>query len=399
MPSALPSIALVLAQRFGRRTSNPMNPRLGIACLAAFAVTAFVVAGVGCSKNAGTGTVPVPSPSPSGTPGPDTIYVQNSNQILAVRRYDNAAKANGFVLPAARLDTGNVSNPDVVYDPVSDTLWFPEASSPNTKILMWTAASTKNDENANVVIPFPNGEGTATFDGVHHLLFVGVDTGPTVSVFANPETMTSSATPAATITLNINDPVGNRPQEMLYDPGTDRLFVSDNGTEVAVFDNFGTNAENAVTSMSNPTINDDREMTGLFSPDGLAYAPMPSDQLYVGEQRSPGDVVVIKNASTFSGPVSHSQMISGLSKPGGMQFENIRDLLFVYDTSPIYVFKNALTIHGTLNSLIGNGSVHVINDGSAVQNEGFGIALVTSPIPPSPSPSPSAAAVLHHHRP
>ena len=387
-----------------------MNPRLGIACLAAFAVTAFVVAGVGCSKYGGTGTVPVPSPSPSGTAAPDTIYVQNSNQILAVRKYTGASKANGFVLPAARLDTGNLSNPDVVYDPVSDTLWFPEAGAPDTKILMWTAASTKNDENANVVIPFPNGEGTASFDPNHHLLFVGVDTGPQVSVFANPETMTDTATPAATITLTITDGTGTpRPQEMLYDPGTDRLFVSDNGVSVGVFDNFGTNAENAVSSMSNPTIAADRTLTGLFSPDGLAYAPPPSDQLYVGEQRSPGDVVVIKNASTASGDISHAQMISGLSKPGGMQYENIRNLLFVYDTSPIYVFKDALTIHGSLNSLIGNGSVRVIDDGSSVQNEGFGIALVTDPVPPSPSPSPSvspspspspsAATIIHHHRP
>src|SRR5215469_8150771 len=384
-----------------------MNPRLGIACLAAFAVTAFVVAGVGCSKYGGTTTVPTPSPSPSGTVGPDTIYVQNSNQILAVRKYQNAAKANGFVLPAARLDTGNLSNPDVVYDPVSDTLWFPEAGAPDTKILMWTGASTKNDVNADVIIPFPNGEGTAAFDGTHHLLYVGVDTGPQVSVFANPETMGDTATPAATITLTINDSTGTpRPQEMLYDAGTDRLFVSDNGVSVGVFDNFGAQALNAVTSMTNLNLTANRTLTGLFSPDGLAYAPPPNDQLYVGEQRSPGDVVVIKNASQASGDISHSQMVSGLSKPGGMQYENIRDLLFVYDTSPVYVFKNALTIHGTLNSLISNGSVRTINDGSAVQNEGFGIALVTDPIPPSPSPSPSvspspspspsAALIIHH---
>lgn len=386
-----------------------MNPRLGIACLAAFAVTALVVAGVGCSKGYNAGTAPVPSPSPSGTVGPDTIYVQNSNQILAIRKYTNAAKANGFVLPAARLDTGSISNPDVVYDPVSDTMWFPEAGNPNTKILMWTGASTKNDENANVVIPFPNGEGTAAFDPNHHLLFVGIDTGPQVAIFTNPETMTDTATPAATITLNITDPVGNRPQEMLYDPGTDRLFVSDNGVSVAAFDNFGTNALTA-TTQANPTpIPADRTMTGLFSPDGLAYAPMPNDVLYVGEQRSPGDVVVIKNASTFSGGISHSQMISGLSKPGGMQYENVRDLLFIYDTSIVYVLKNALTIHGNINSLVANGSAHSIQDGSSIGNEGFGIALVTDPIPPSPSPSPSispspspspsAAILFHHHHP
>src|SRR5215469_3474448 len=101
-----------------------MNPRLGIACLAAFAVTAFVVAGVGCSKYGGTTTVPTPSPSPSGTVEPDTIYVQNSNQVLAVRKYQNAAKANGFVLPEARADTNSLSNPDVVYEPVSETLWL-----------------------------------------------------------------------------------------------------------------------------------------------------------------------------------------------------------------------------------------------------------------------------------
>jgi len=134
----------------------------------------------------------------------------------------------------------------------------------------------------------------------------------------------------------------------------------------------------------------------------------PSDELFIGEQRSPGDVVAVKSASTFNGSVSHSQMVRGFSKPGGMQYDNIRNLLFVYDTSPIYVMTDALTISGNLNSLIANGSVRVINDGTSRPNIGFGIALVTSPIPPSPSPSPSAspspspspsAVIRPHHRP
>lgn len=352
-----------------------MNSRLGIACLSACALTALVVAGAGCSKKSGV-TVPIPSPSPSGSPAPDTIYVQTSSAKV-IHQYKGASADNGGTIAAESLPTGDNSNGDVVYDPVSDTLWYPEANSSNLNYVeMWNNASKVGSTTNPILINFPFGEGTAAFDGVHHLLFVASQQGPTVSVYANPETMTAGATPAATITMQIADANGSRPQEMIYDPGTDRLFASDTGTMVAVFDGWGTAALNAVTGHTNPTIPANRYLQGLFSPDGLAYVPA-SDILFVGEQRIPGDIVVVKSASTLNGSVSHAQMVTGFSKPGALAFDdnpahNPTGLLFVYDTQPIYVIPNGITASGNFSQISG---IHVIFDGSSQQNVGFGMAL------------------------
>jgi hypothetical protein len=356
-----------------------MNSRLGIACLLACALTAFVVADAGCSKYASTTLPPVPTPSPSGSPAPDTIYVQSSNSKV-IRAYKGASQDNGLVIASVTLPTGDITNGDVVYDPTSDTLWYPQANQTSSNLIdMWNQASQKNNMNPNALINFPNGEGAAAFDPTHHLLYVATTQGPQVSVYTSPETMMSGATPAAVITLTINDGPAARPQEMLYDAGTDKLYVSDQVTAVSRFDGFGTAAAAAAAGHTNVTIPANSYMQGLFSPDGLAYAPPPTDILFVGEQQTTGDFVAIHGASTWvTGPVGHSQMVTGFSRPGAMAFDNVRGLLFVYDTSPIYVITNAVTATGTLGSLFGAGSVRQIIDGTAQQNIGFGMALDTT---------------------
>lgn len=386
-----------------------MNFRLGIACLFACALTSLIVASAGCSKNYSSVTPPVPSPSPSGVVAPDILYVQTSNAKI-IRQYKGVSKANGLVFASETLPTGDISNGDVVYDPVSDTLWYAEANQSNTNFIeLWNGASNDNGKNPTL-INFPFGEGTASFDPIHHLLFVATTRGPQVSIFANPETMTAGATPAAVITMQISDGPSPRPQEMLYDPGSDKLYVSDQVTAVSRFDGFGAAALAAVTGHTNPTIAPNSYMQGLFSPDGLAYASGANDVLFVGEQASKGDVVAIHGASTWvTGPVGHSQSVTGFSRPGALAFDNNLGLLYVYDTTPIYVITNGITASGQIGTMVNNGTARTMVDGTAFGNVGFGMALdVTTPAPspspspssspsPSPSPSPSAAAVIHHH--
>lgn len=360
-----------------------MNSRLGIAFLSAFALISFVVAG--CSKNYNSSvTPPQPSPSPSGSPAPDTIYVQTSGS-KQIRAYKGASQDNGLVVSSAVYPTADISNGDAVYDPVSDSLWYPEAQtqqSTNNPVLFWIKATTKNNMNPDVTVPFSFGEGAASFDGIHHLLFVATTQGPQVSVYQNPEMMTSSATPAAVVTLAITDGVSGatpRPQEMLYDPTSDRLYASDQVSVVAVFDGFGAAANAAAIAHTNPTISANRYLQGLFSPDGLAYSAS-SDVLFVGEQQnSSGDIVVVHHASTFNGPVGHSQMITGFARPGGLAFDDTTthgNLLFVYDTSPVYIIPNAITAAGAIQSL--QPPARVIIDATAQGNSGFGLALDTT---------------------
>jgi hypothetical protein len=315
--------------------------------------------------------------APSGPPAPDTIYVQTSNAKV-IRQYLGASQDNGAITPSETLPTGDLTNGDVVYDPISDTLWYPEANQSNTNhIEVWAHASQANG-NSPTLVTFPFGEGAGAFDQTHHLLFVASTTGPFVSVYSNAEAMTSTSTPGAVITLQINDGPSARPQEMLYDAGTDRLFVADGDTVVAVFDAFGAAAEAAIAGMTNPTIPANRHLRGLFSPNGLAYAPPPIDILFVGEDASKNDMVDVHNASSFDGTVDRTQAITGFSSPGGMAFDSIRDELFVYDRSPVYVIDNAVTASGTLFGLFSSGQVQMIVDSSPQQNIGFGIALDTT---------------------
>jgi hypothetical protein len=126
-----------------------------------------------------------------------------------------------------------------------------------------------------------------------------------------------------------------------------------------------------VTGATNPSIAPNRYIQGLVSPDGMAYE-LSNDTLFVGEQSTDNDVIIIAGASTFSGPVSHAPKVNGFQKPGGMAYDAVRDLLFVYDTSPIYVIPHPATASGPVNGIVGH---HVITDASAQANDGFGFAL------------------------
>jgi hypothetical protein len=363
-----------------------MNSRLGLTCLAACALIALAAAG--CShKSSSVVATPTPSPSPSVSPAADTLYVQTSTSgAREIRAYIGASALNGLAVATRTYPTSNSSNGDVIYYAATDSLWFATAYSanfgPDETIETWDSASQDSGMLPNVLVPFQYGEGVESYDSNHHLLFVATESGPQVSVYTNPQTMTASSTPAAIITMQLVDgqDASPRPQEMLYDPYTDRMFVSDQGTEVAVFDGFGSAAEAAVVGQTNPTIPPNRYMTGLFSPDGLAYSHS-SDVLFIGEQQGEGFLDVIHNASTFNGAVGHAQEITGFAKPGGLAYDDtVRNLLFVYDGDqfgggPIYVIPNAITASGAVNSIVG---LHTITDASGSANAGFGLSLDTS---------------------
>jgi hypothetical protein len=356
-----------------------MISRLGIAFLAAFAMAAAIAAG--CSKYGSTTSTPSPVPTASVSPAPDTIYVQTSAN-KQIRGYRGASTDNGLTFAFLAVPDNDTANGDVIYDPASDTMWYPRAyplatpaGNRNTPIYMWMAASTKTGKNPDVTVPFVNGFGAASYDVNHNLLYVSVVTGPQVSVFASATTMTNASVPGATITLNMTDsgPGTPRPQEFLYDKTNDRLYVSDAITEVAVFDNFGAAAAAAVTGATNPTIAPNRYIQGLVSPDGMAYE-LSNDTLFVGEQSTDNDVIIIANASTFSGPVTHAPKVTGFAKPAGMAYDAVRDLLFVYDTQPIYVIPHPATASGPVGGIVNH---HVISDASTT-DDGFGFALDTT---------------------
>jgi hypothetical protein len=360
-----------------------MNLRVGYAVLVAgMAIAAFAV---GCSNNS-TSSTPTPTPTASGTIAPDTMWLQDAT-TRTVRVYKGVSTASGALIAFAALPTNDTANPDVVYDPATDSLWYPNQTVPNPSnnpgsIDIWTLASTRNNMLANIVISSvantSNLEGAAVFTGpgvAPNLLLVAHNTNNTIDVYSGATSMSMASVPAGHITLNMTDGtvLGTpRPQEMLYDPVHDILFVADNGSVCAKFTSFST-AANAAAGGGSPAISSATQISGLGLGNGagLAYNSV-QDILFITEVNPP-EINIIKTASTFNGATTHVQTLTGFSQPKGLGYDGVRDILFVYD-SDVFVFPNATTASG--NQLVWPNRRVVFDAGTSLS--GFGIYIDTT---------------------
>jgi hypothetical protein len=356
-----------------------MNLRVGYAVLVAGMALAALA--VGCT-NSSTSSTPTPTPTASGTIAPDTLWLQDSTS-KTVRTYVGASALNGSVIATAALPTSDTGNGDVAYDPATNTMWYPNqtvpAPPPNT-IDIWTMASTRNNVLPTFVIG-PNGntqnlEGAAAFDPIHNLLYIAFNTSNTIDVYTNATAMTNLSTPAGHITLNMVDGgvLGTpRPQELLYDPVHDIMFVNDNGTVCAKFSSFfATKASLAIGGATIPATSTS-QISGLALGNGAGLAYNSAlDILFVTEV-TPPEVNIIKSASSFNGATTHVQTLTGFSQPKGLAYDSIRDILFVYD-SAVFVFPNGTTASG---SQLSWPNRRVIFDASTGLS-GFGIYVDTT---------------------
>ena len=329
-----------------------MNARVGLALFVAGAMACFIVAG--CNKS--SSPAPVPSPTSSSTFSPDTLWVQNATG-RDVRSYKGASTANGGLFPNATLVTNDNARPDVVYDPATDTMWYPNqtvpTSAPQNSIDIWHTASADATPAAPTIQIISantmNLEGAAVFDSLHNLLIVANNTNNTVDVYSMATAMTSASVPAGHVTLTMMDPglVGTpRPQEMLYDPARDILFVSDNGTVCAKFNGFGTAAAglSGGTTIVMPATTEITTLA-LGNSTGLAYNST-LDLLWVTEV-SPPQVTIVKTASSWNTGANHAVNLTGFTQPSGLAYDSTtRDTLFVYDSGVVDVFPNGSTASG-----------------------------------------------------
>jgi len=88
------------------------------------------------------------------------------------------------------------------------------------------------------------------------------------------------------------------------------------------------------------------------------------------------DLVVVGNASTASGPTGHTQTITGFSSNDGLAYDQVRDILFVYDagTNAVFVLPNATAVSGPHGQV---PNKRFILD-STVSLSGFGISVDTT---------------------
>ncbi len=330
-----------------------MKVRVGYVVLA---IGLFAMALAGGCTNSSTTTTPTPTPSSSATFAPDTLWVQDATS-RTVRAYKGASALNGGTIANIILTTADAANPDVVYDPVSDTLWYPNQTVPtnsNNTIDLWTMATTRNGMPPTITVNSAstmNLEGAAVFDAVHNLLVVAHNTGNTVDIYSGATGMTGASLPGGAVTLNMTDPAAPgtpRPQEMLYDALNDRLFVADNGQVVAKFDGFGAWALAHLGGTTSLTSNTQISGLSLGNITGLAYNA-PLDILFVTEQTSPAQISVVKTAGTWNAGATHAQQLTNFTAPKGLAYDQVRDLLFVFDggAQAVFVFPNATTASGS----------------------------------------------------
>ena len=361
-----------------------MTPRSGIALLFVFAAAASVA--VGCSKSTSATPTPVASVSPS--PFPDTLYVQDVTS-KSIRIYKNASGANGFSAASSTLSASTVSINDVVYSPDKNVVWMPFCAGkpcPGTSgpINVYAGANTlPNNSGPTSTVTLANINGAAAYDDNNDLLYVPVNNSAAVEIYASASTLGTggNTAPAASATLNITDPGIQypgppRPQELYYDKARDLLFVSDFGTVVAVFDNFGAQALAAAMSHTNINLTANNQITGLVQTDGMAYNSAQDILFLVADQH--GQLSVISQASTTNGPAGHVQLVTGFAIPKGLAYDDIRNILFVYDPGnpfsegQILSFPNATTLAGAQNQWKGRkGFV----DSFVSSLSGFGIAV------------------------
>jgi hypothetical protein len=363
-----------------------MTPRSGIALFFLFSVAAVTAVG-GCSKY---GTTPNPTPIPSGTvsPFPDTLYVQDTSS-KTIRVYKNASGINGFAAATLALSAPTVSLNDVVYSPDKNVLWMPScAGAPCPGVsgpidVYAQPTSLPNNSGPTSAVSLANIDGAAAYDDNHDFLYVLIHGSTAIQIYANASTLgtAGNTVPAGTATITMNDPQIQyspppSPQEIYYDKATDRLFVSDFGTVVAKFDGFGAAAATAVSGHTNVNLTATTQIAGLVQTDGMAYNSAQDILFVVSDQH--GQLTVISQASTVNGTAGHAQTVTGFANPKGLAYDDIRNILFVYDPGnplqegQVLSFPNATTLSGHQNSWRGRkGFV----DSFVPSLSGFGIAI------------------------
>jgi Bacterial Ig-like domain len=175
-------------------------------------------------------------------------------------------------------------------------------------------------------------------------LYVADDFAPSVSVFNNANSADGNVFPDSLLS---GGPLSNpwRPQ---LDKASDRLYVSDQGNAVFVFNNAsaiksGTAAPARTISGASTTLNNP---TGMF-------LDTANDRLYVANFGG-ASVLVFDNVSTKNGNVAPDRTISGanttFSYPIDVWVDTARDILYVYDrlALTLMAFNNASTINGNV---------------------------------------------------
>ena len=283
----------------------------------------------------------------TGNSGTGQIYVANESGN-AILRFKGATAVTGNVTPTTTISGAStqLSSPRYIFlDSGNDRLYVANTNAGN--ILVFNSVSTLigsvSPSPARVISsPSLSAPADVAVDISRDLLYVADNA--EVAVFTNASTANQSTTAARVIQL------GFTPSAMLLDPGNDRLFLANAGSnEIDIFDTAST----LTGSVSPP-----RALTGsgtqLSQPAGLAKDG--SGRLVVSNA-SPPSITIYANAATINGSVSPVGAIDGsntqLTGPGQLALDPTTNSgeLYVADPSGgnVSVFSNLAAVNSTIN--------------------------------------------------
>lgn len=235
--------------------------------------------------------------------------------------------------------------------------------APPTTLFVTESGAVRRVPLAGGPQPLLTGPGTGlnlpllpALDVAQDLLYVPNLLGDTLTVYSNASQLSGDTAPSRTLNLT-------RPAQVLHDPVNDRLYVSTDNGQVAVYDN-------ASSATSAP----DRTITGFPATTiGLALDPT-QDRLFVAVDN--GTVLVFENASSENGTAAdadRSLTSANLVNPRGLALSDQE--LFVAEaggrvmvldaaangpTSPLRDLNGAGTgISNPVGLLVKNGELYV----------------------------------------
>lgn len=287
----------------------------------------------------GTGGTGSPTPTPTPTTGAQgKLYVANPSTNSIVR-FDNAAKANGNLAPAAVISGSltQLSFPQHIFvDAAADRLYV--ANQGGTSILVFDAISTKTGN----VAPSRSISGVATgiilpvdvaVDSAKNLLYVA--DGRDVLVFG------SASTASGNVAFTHDIQAGFIISALYLDATNDRLFLADSGADaINIYDKASTLDLKVAPS---------RALTGastqLNGPSGVAVDAV--GKLIVANANS-NSINVYVNAGAINGNIPPAASISGanttLSGPAQIAVNKSSTLVELYVANPngpnIPIFSN-----------------------------------------------------------
>ena len=282
---------------------------------------------------------------------PSRLYTSDFNNN-SISVFNNAGSADGNIYPdrtvigAATL----LNEPSSIWlDKASDRLYVADYNA--SSILVFNNASTINGNAAPARVisgaaTTLNAPYSVLYDAGSDSLYVPDCVTNSVLIFNSASTINGNVAPSRSISGASTTLAC--PLTVWYDATSDQLYVSNyDGQSVSVFSNASTATGNVAPS---------RTITGgnttLSGPFPLWLDPI-SDQLYVGNYDS-SSILVFNNASTADGNIAPSRTISGasttLSELWGLFLDAANNRLYVMDpgAAGVLVFNSASTINGNV---------------------------------------------------